>query len=427
MRELYLRGIGPSPRLDAEFGRRLNVFTGDNGLGKTFLLDVVWWVLTGSWAGQAAWPGPSAEETSMVRAVACGDASADAAGEIIGEYDFETQRWSRRGLTSGAACLAMYAQVDGGFAVWDPYRNLSGQAVPTRVPMEVGSGQRRPRPFLFTPENLWNGLGDNGRVLCNGLIRDWVTWQREPGTPFFDSLTEVLDVLSTPDEPIRAGKPTRVWLDDVRDIPTIRMPYGEVPVTLASAGMKRILGLAYLIVWTLWEHEIAADLSRREPLDSLVVLIDEVEAHLHPAWQRMLLPALLAAGRSVMPNISVQLMATTHSPMVLSSIEPLFDEASDKLFLFDLDKGAARLRELPWAKQGDAVGWLTSEVFGLRQARSREAERAIEAAEAYMRGEVGQLPEGLRTEEQIHAELLRVLPGHDPFWPRWIVEVRARL
>jgi hypothetical protein len=31
-------------------------------------------------------------------------------------------------------------------------------------------------------------------------------------------------------------------------------------------------------------------------------------------------------------------------------------------------------------RQGDVVGWLTSEVFGLEQARSRDAERAIEAA-----------------------------------------------
>ncbi|XXT61167.1 hypothetical protein WMF28_08120 [Sorangium sp. So ce590] len=49
------------------------------------------------------------------------------------------------------------------------------------------------------------------------------------------------------------------------------------------------------------------------------------------------------------------------------------------------------MRELPWAKRGDAIGWLTSPVFGLEQARSIEAERAIEAAEALMRGETGAL------------------------------------
>ena len=42
-----------------------------------------------------------------------------------------------------------------------------------------------------------------------------------------------------------------------------------------------------------------------------------------------------------------------------------------------------------WSKQGDVLGWLVSDAFGLKQARSREAEQAIEAAEAFMRHETG--------------------------------------
>lgn len=67
-----------------------------------------------------------------------------------------------------------------------------------------------------------------------------------------------------------------------------------------------------------------------------------------------------------------------------------------------------------------STGWV-SDSFGLLQGRSIEAERAIEAAEAWMRGERGSLPPALATQEAIHAELQRVLAGHDPFWPRWIV------
>jgi hypothetical protein len=83
--------------------------------------------------------------------------------------------------------------------------------------------------------------------------------------------------------------------------------------------------------------------------------------------------------------------------------------------------------EVLWAKQGDTVGWLTSEIFGLKQARSKEAEIAIEAAEVWMRnGDINELPDNLRSHTQIHQELLRVLPGHDPFWPRWIVTSEKR-
>ena len=49
--QLSLSGVGPVAKLHARFANRLNVVTGDNGLGKSFLLDVAWWALTGTWPG----------------------------------------------------------------------------------------------------------------------------------------------------------------------------------------------------------------------------------------------------------------------------------------------------------------------------------------------------------------------------------------
>lgn len=47
-----------------------------------------------------------------------------------------------------------------------------------------------------------------------------------------------------------------------------------------------------------------------------IVLIDEIELHLHPGWQQTVLPSLL----EIFPN--TQFIVSTHSPQVLSSIEP---------------------------------------------------------------------------------------------------------
>jgi hypothetical protein len=184
--------------------------------------------------------------------------------------------------------------------------------------------------------------------------------------------------------------------------------------------MRRVIALAYMLVWTWHEHTEAARLQNRPPLDEMVFLIDEVDAHLHPTWQRVLLPALFEVFPEIERSLRVQVLASTHAPLVLASVESLFDPERDKLLHFALRDGAICVDEIPWAKQGDAVSWLVSEVFGLRQGRAREAERAIEAAEAFMRG--APTPPDLDTREQIHAELLRVLPGHDDFWPRWLVE-----
>jgi len=199
------------------------------------------------------------------------------------------------------------------------------------------------------------------------------------------------------------------------------MPYGTIPLILASAGIKRVIGLAYLLVWAWQEHQHAARVLRVPVARRVIFLVDEIEAHLHPRWQRLIVPALLAVMDCLADDVEVQLVTTTHAPLVLASVEPVFDETRDKLVHLCLDGKEVRVEDIEWAKQGDAVNWLVSDAFGLRQARSKEAERAIEAAEAWMREDFSSLPADLATREAIHEELQRVLAGHDEFWPRWIV------
>ena len=71
---------------------------------------------------------------------------------------------------------------------------------------------------------------------------------------------------------------------------------------------------------------LAADLARRmaqgnphldDPLESeAVVLIDEVDLHLHPAWQQRVLTDLMKTFRKT------QFIVSTHSPQVLTTVRP---------------------------------------------------------------------------------------------------------
>ncbi len=170
------------------------------------------------------------------------------------------------------------------------------------------------------------------------------------------------------------------------------------------------------------KHIEVSALMKKNPVSRLVLLLDEVEAHLHPMWQRVFLPSLFNVVNLLKDNLDVQMIAGAHAPLVLASVETEFREGKDRIINFKVEDGDLSVREIHWAKQGDAVNWLVSDTFGLRQARSREAEKAIRAAEAFMLGEVRELPDDLNKKEAIHKELQRVLPGHDAFWPRWIVE-----
>lgn len=87
----------------------------------------------------------------------------------------------------------------------------------------------------------------------------------------------------------------------------------SIPIMLLSDGVRAVFGLVVDIAFRcakLNKHlgDNAAKLTHG------IVLIDEVELHLHPAWQQKILDTLQTA----FPNI--QFVVTTHSPQVVSSV-----------------------------------------------------------------------------------------------------------
>lgn len=407
---LELRNVGPAPQLEIDFAERLNLITGDNGLGKSFLLDVAWWALTQTWAREMARPAKGVREAEISFRV---DGEPDPA-ESSFFWDPRHQDWLYRHFgRSSSAEIVLYAQVDGGLAVWDSARNYWR---PPHGRLDPGD-QHRLTSYVFRPEEVWDGLEQDGASLCEGLIRDWASWQKENGEAF-RQLKAVLEGLSpSPREQLVPGGFARLGFQ-ARDIPTLRMPYGQdVPVLHASAGMRRIIALAYMLVWTWQEHVKASELIGKPPAKEITFIIDEIEAHLHPQWQRRILRSLLGVMEALTgtSDVRVQVIAATHSPLLLASLEPLFDAERDALWTLDLVEHEVKLSKVPWLRQGDANRWLTSEVFDLAVPRSLEAETALQQADALLR-ETAPDPAKLR---EVNEALRRVLPDDDSFWARW--------
>src|ERR1039458_9518597 len=143
IKELHLHQIGPVPDLEAAFGPRLNLVTGDNGLGKTFLLDACWYALTRTWAdGKQFYPLPE-EPRKPVPAIdytIIGKNGREARNRA--EYQFRDQSWACRQARPPIPGLVIYARIDGGFSVWDPARHYSRDD-------ETDSGRERPAAYQF--------------------------------------------------------------------------------------------------------------------------------------------------------------------------------------------------------------------------------------------------------------------------------------
>jgi hypothetical protein len=197
------------------------------------------------------------------------------------------------------------------------------------------------------------------------------------------------------------------------------MPYCEdVAVIHASAGMRRIIALAYLLTWAWQEHVESAKLSRQKPTREIVFLIDEIEGHLHPQWQRRIVPALLKVMDALTGKhgSKVQLIAATHSPLVLASVEATFDADDDGWFDLDLEDMRVVLRKRPYIRHGEIDNWLISEAFDLKQPRSLEGEQAIQVAMALFQERSTDLAAIEAADEQLRAA---GLPDLDKFWVRW--------
>ena len=54
--------------------------------------------------------------------------------------------------------------------------------------------------------------------------------------------------------------------------------------------------------------------------DNILLLLDEIDVHMHPEWQRTLIDSLIDSVLNILNNYSVQIILTTHSPIVLSDI-----------------------------------------------------------------------------------------------------------
>lgn len=432
LKHLLLKNVGPAPEMAVEFGERMNLITGDNGLGKSFLLDVAWWALTRKWPRElnrkltSGYPAKPTKVKSPATISFSLTSKSNKTVEYESQYSVKDESWLGRAGRPWNPGLVIYAHAEGSFSVWDPARNYWKSTKSIDV-------QERLPGYVFSPQEVWDGLElelDGAKsIVCNGLIRDWSSWIKQDDNAA-KNMKVVLQMLSASKaecDLLKPGKLTRLGINDARDIPSIQTGYAEsVPVLHASSGVKRIVALAYMFLWTWQEHNIASAQLGQPTTRQVVLLVDELESHLHPKWQRAILPSLLKLATVLHSEAAIQVITATHSPLVMASAETSFDESRDAWFDIDYREdsksGIVELRKREFHRLGDVSAWLTSDAFDLKEARSAEAEQAMRAAM-----ELAKNPNSSKTEMQrIDKQLRATLSDTDRFWLRWVAFKESR-
>lgn len=317
-----LRNYRGFETLDLHLDPEVTMLVGVNGAGKTSILDAIAGLLsklTGAVRGRA---GDASLSTSDVRVGA-----KHAEASLVAAFESGTAAWS------DAIGLPGQPAPDPGFdegaiaAVEAARRTLAADApnlplavyFPTnRAALDIPARIRTPHEFDAL--SAYDGALEGGTANFRGFFE----WFRQEEDLLNEEQARQLTVPG-----ITGGSPSsrlplvrsaiEALFHDAKDLRIERRPQRmtisirgtRIDVASLSEGEKCLLAMT----GDLARRMILAAPAAEEPLDHpAVVLIDELELHLHPALQRAILPRL----RGVFPK--AQFIVSTHSPQVVSSV-----------------------------------------------------------------------------------------------------------
>ena len=318
LRSLRIKDFRGIPDLELDFSKQVNVLIGINGVGKTAVLDCAA-IMLSRLIGRirsSQGTGRFFRESDITNGLV------ETGSEIRIEFQGQPVQWSvsktRRGrkkqTITGLSQLRQHVE---------SFRSTLEGDESLTLPLVVYYPVNRAVldiPLRVTKRHEFDRLAAYDLALSGGSsnFRIFFEWFRDRED--LENETR-LDVPEYRDPQLRAvRRACELLLPGFHGLKVRRSPLRmvidkdgqEIVVNQLSDGEKSTLALA-------------GDLARRlaianphldDPLAAeAVVLIDEIDLHMHPAWQRRVVAALKAA----LPN--GQFLLSTHSPQILSHLD----------------------------------------------------------------------------------------------------------
>lgn len=97
-----------------------------------------------------------------------------------------------------------------------------------------------------------------------------------------------------------------------------------------------------------------------------ILFLDEIEVHLHPSWQRKILPVVQKLFKNA------QIFITTHSPFIVNSVDGAW------IHKIELTDKGAKIHPATISENGNSISYVLRETFGIKEEFGLEVNNDLE-------------------------------------------------
>ena len=358
---LQFNDVGPFDEISFEFDERVNVFTGPNNSGKSTVL----WVLAelvvfpftmptkllrSDSSGWRLHYSSTAGVETIDGELPCSPAGFINVFETVGYTGFlPAQRNSTNFRSLGPAIgQDIETRIEEELDMFMPERPaVVRQAGLAAIRQRLRALRSSEHPELAKRRKLMltgTSLVSDREVVQKILDLDYAAYRRNQP----EIRAVVNQVVSIASE-ITEGFPIEfkgVAEDEDGLFPQLGTPFGNLPLNVLSQGTQSIIqSLAHLIFGYAEYYDFAHGFENMPG----ILIIDEIDAHLHPSWQRRIIPALT----SHFPNL--QIFCSTHAPLMLAGLK------AGQVQLLRRDDAEGRMTVS--TNESDISGWTADQIL----------------------------------------------------------------
>jgi hypothetical protein len=349
---LWLSHLGPLEDIAFTFDEQVNVFVGPNNCGKSTALTALGNIV----ACLFEIPTKLYRQTPAEFAVHYVGAHGEP-GEFRGVLPIDTgsterlTAWEGMLRTLGYTVFVPALRQSTGFrAPWSATAP-AGERSPLS-PQQTSGLQQSPWETQDIPEELRRRRAllptDPGLIRDEVAIASMVELNSRAYRWNDPALHGIIAQVATIASEITEGFPMqflRVAEDQDGLVPQFSTPDGDIPFTVLSQGTQSVMQwLTYVLAGYAKYYGYPTNLAAQPG----VVIIDEIDAHLHPAAQRRVIPAL----QRHFPRL--QVFCSTHSPLMLAGLK------ASQVQLFQRDQQG---KVIVSRHETDIVGWSVDEIL----------------------------------------------------------------